>query len=91
MQVTGPNVSDPGRQFRYGATYTNGCIGSDGTEFTIGKVELQGADPPISISSVDPVVPITVTPGTSQQLTVTFHALEGNYYDGPLVIDVIVD
>jgi hypothetical protein len=90
-QVIGPQVADPTREFIYSAQYTNGCTASDGAEFTVGKVELQGADPPISIVSTNPAVPIVVTPGASQQLAVTLHALDGNYYNGPLVIDVIID
>ena len=89
-QVLGPQVGNPTRTFTYSVQYTNGCTASD-VEFTVGKVELQGANPPISIMSTDPAVPIAVTPGTSQDLVVTFYALDGNYYNGPLVIDVIID
>jgi len=90
-QVVGPQVTNPTRDFTYYVRYTNGCTAADGIQFTTGKVELQGADPPISVVSTDPSVPFGVTPGASQELAVTFHALDGNYYDGPLVIDVIID
>lgn len=89
--VIGPQVSNPNREFTYSVQYTNGCTVTDGTEFTLGKVILQGSDPPISIASTNPPVPFALAPGSSQELAVTFHALEGNVYDGALVIDVIVD
>ncbi|MGO8870585.1 MAG: DUF4190 domain-containing protein [Acidimicrobiales bacterium] len=90
-QVVGPNITNPNREFTYSVQYANGCSASDGSEFTVGKVDLQGANPPISIVSTDPAVPFGIAPGASQELAVTFQALEGNYYDGPLVINVIVD
>jgi hypothetical protein len=37
------------------------------------------------------MAPFDVSPGVQQELVVTFHALDGNYYDGPLSIDVIFD
>jgi hypothetical protein len=88
-RVIGPQQTDPGREFTYSVEYKNGCV-SDGVQLAIGQVELLDANPPISIISTDPAVPSDVTPGTSQGLAVTFHALEGNYYDGPLLIDVII-
>jgi uncharacterized membrane protein YgcG len=89
-QVVGPHVTNPRRAFTYTVHYTNGCPPGS-IDLTIGKVDLQGANPPISISSTDPAVPFTVAPHATQALTVTFTALDGNYYNGPLVIDVIVD
>lgn len=88
--VIGPQDTNPIREFTYSVQYTNGCV-SDGVDLAIGKVELLDANPPISIFSTDPALPMAVTPGASQGLSVTFHALDGNYYDGPLVIDVIID
>lgn len=90
-QVVGPNVTNPNREFTYSVPYTNGCSGTESTGSTVGKVDLQGSNPPISIVSTDPAVPFGMAPGASQELAVTFHALEGNYYDGPLAIEVIVD
>ncbi len=90
-QVAGPPVANPTRQFTYRANFTIGCALPDGVEFSVGKVELQGANPPISVISTDPAVPFVVTPQSTQTLAVTFHALDGNYYNGPLVIDVIFD
>jgi len=90
-QVVGPQVTNPNREFTYYVRYTNGCTAADGVQFTAGKVELQGADPPISVIRTDPAVPFGVPAGASQELAVTFRVLDGNYYDGPLVIDVIVD
>jgi len=89
--IIGPQVSNPNREFTYSVQYTNGCTDTDVTELTLGKVILQGSDPPISIASVNPPVPFALAPGSSQELAVTFSALDGNVYDGPLVIDVIVD
>jgi hypothetical protein len=89
--VIGPQVANPNREFTYSVQYTNGCRVTDGTEFTLGKVDLQGADPLLSIVTTNPSVPFALTPGSSQELAVNFRALEGNVYDGPLVIDVIVD
>lgn len=90
-QVAGPPVRNPTREFTYRANFTIGCTVPDIVEFTVGKVELQGADPPISVANTDPTVPFVVTPHNTQTLAVTFHALDGNYYKGPLVIDVILD
>jgi hypothetical protein len=89
LQVIGPHVTNPAREFTYTVRYTNACP-ANGIELSVGKVELQGANPPISIISTEPPIPFTVT-HTTQTLQLTFHALDGNYYNGPLLIDVIID
>jgi hypothetical protein len=97
VQVVGPPGTNPTRdftasvQFVAGCTLTDGSIVPDDTMYTVGKVELQGSSGPISVIGTDPAVPFNVTPRAQQELVVTFHALDGNYYDGPLTIDVIFD
>ncbi|MGD0255858.1 MAG: DUF4190 domain-containing protein [Acidimicrobiales bacterium] len=95
-QVIGPPGGDPTRDFTAWVKFTPGCTTPDGSfapdgPYTVGKVELQGEGGPISVVGTDPMAPFDVSPGVQQELVVTFHALDGNYYDGPLSIDVIFD
>ncbi len=90
--VIGPNIQGSARTFSMHFTVSAAggatCQNSD----DVYAVYLQNANNiPIYIQSVSPSLPYNVLSGTSQTFTVTFRALDGNYFNDALVLTIDIE
>jgi len=87
--VIGPNVQGSARTFRIQFTISaasgTACRNSD----DVYNVYLENSNLiPVYILSMSPSLPCNVLSGTSQVFTITFQAVDGNYYNGALVLTI---
>jgi hypothetical protein len=95
--VIGPNVQGNARTFTYHFQITAASgQQADGTQCNnsddVYNIYLESSNLiPIYILSVTPTLPFNVLSGTSQTFQVTFQALDGNPYNGALVLTVDIE
>ena len=90
--VIGPNVQGAARTFRVQFTISpasgTACQNAD----DVYNAYLQNSNSiPVYILSVSPSLPYNVLPGTNQLFTVTFQVLDGNPYNGALVLTIDIE
>lgn len=87
--VIGPNVQGSARTFRMQFTIAAASGAACENSDDVYNVYLENSNLiPVYILSVSPSLPYNVLSGTSQVFTVTFQALDGNPYNGALVLTI---